>query len=82
MPEAEGEIRVGQCLLDFVVPVTLPYVIAILQKAKAELGWEAKYGIEEMVRDSWNWQKTNPKGIDFYVVLPHQLSYFNNSLNF
>ncbi len=31
-------------------------------KAKAELGWEAKYGIEEMCRDSWNWQKGNPKG--------------------
>lgn len=31
-------------------------------KAKAELGWEAKYGIEEMVRDSWNWQKNNPDG--------------------
>lgn len=33
-------------------------------KAKAELGWEAKYGIEEMCRDSWNWQKNNPKGYD------------------
>lgn len=31
-------------------------------KAKAELGWEAKYGIDEMVRDSWNWQKQNPNG--------------------
>ena len=31
-------------------------------KAKAELGWEAQYGIEEMGRDSWNWQKNNPKG--------------------
>lgn len=31
-------------------------------KAKAELDWEAKYGIEEMCRDSWNWQKGNPKG--------------------
>lgn len=31
-------------------------------KAKAELGWEAKYGIEEMCRDSWNFQKNNPKG--------------------
>ena len=31
-------------------------------KAKAELGWEAQYGIDEMVRDSWNWQKKNPKG--------------------
>ena len=31
-------------------------------KAKAELGWEAKYGIEDMCRDSWNWQKNNPEG--------------------
>jgi len=31
-------------------------------KAKAELGWEAQYGIEEMCRDSWNWQKNNPEG--------------------
>ena len=31
-------------------------------KAKAELGWQAQYGIEEMCRDSWNWQKNNPKG--------------------
>ena len=31
-------------------------------KAKAELGWVAQYGIEEMCRDSWNWQKNNPEG--------------------
>jgi UDP-glucose 4-epimerase len=31
-------------------------------KAKAELGWEAQYGIEDMCRDSWNWQKNNPQG--------------------
>lgn len=33
-------------------------------KAKAELGWESKFGIEEMCRDSWNWQKNNPKGYE------------------
>ena len=32
------------------------------EKAKKELGWEAKYGILEMCRDSWNWQKSNPEG--------------------
>ena len=32
------------------------------EKAKDELGWQAKYGIEDMVRDSWNWQKNNPNG--------------------
>jgi UDP-glucose 4-epimerase len=33
-------------------------------KAKAELGWEAQYGIEDMCRDSWNFQKNNPKGYE------------------
>ena len=31
-------------------------------KAERELGWKARYGIEEMCRDSWNWQKNNPNG--------------------
>ena len=31
-------------------------------KAEKELGWKAQYGIEEMCRDSWNWQKKNPNG--------------------
>ena len=33
-------------------------------KAKAELNWVARYGIEEMCRDSWNWQKKNPRGYE------------------
>ena len=31
-------------------------------KAERELDWKAEYGIEEMCRDSWNWQKNNPDG--------------------
>ncbi len=31
-------------------------------KALRELGWKAEYGIEEMCRDSWNWQRKNPDG--------------------
>ena len=31
-------------------------------KAERELGWKAQYGLEEMVRDSWHWQKQNPDG--------------------
>lgn len=42
MPRREGDIATCYCN-----PA----------KAKAELGWEAKYGIEEMCRDSWNFQK-------------------------
>ena len=33
-------------------------------KAREELGWVAQYGIEEMCRDSWNWQKNNPNGYE------------------
>lgn len=31
-------------------------------KALTELGWQAEYGIAEMCRDSWGWQKANPCG--------------------
>ena len=53
---------------------TLPYAIkprrpgdiakcyADPKKAREELGWEAKYGIEEMCASSWKWQSTNPNG--------------------
>ncbi len=53
---------------------TLPYVVdprragdiaacyADPAKARAELGWEAQYGIEDMCRSSWNWQSHNPNG--------------------
>ena len=32
------------------------------EKAYKGLGWKAQFGIEEMCRDAWNWQKNNPKG--------------------
>ena len=31
-------------------------------KAKRELGWEAKLGIDEMCASLWKWQTQNPKG--------------------
>ena len=52
----------------------LPYVIAEprpgdvaicyadASKAKEELDWQAKYGIEEMCEDTWRWQSNNPNG--------------------
>ena len=55
---------------------TLPYEIkprragdiaacyADATKAEKELGWKAEYGIEEMCRDQWNWQKNNPNGYE------------------
>ena len=32
--------------------------------AEELLGWQAKRGIEEMCRDHWNWQSSNPNGYD------------------
>ena len=55
---------------------TLPYVVdprrpgdiavcyADPTKAKEELGWEAKYGIEDMCASSWKWQSMNPNGYE------------------
>ena len=54
----------------------LPYVVeprragdvtanwADCTKAREQLGWEAKYGIAEMCRDSWKWQSCNPYGYE------------------
>lgn len=33
-------------------------------KAKIELGWEAKYKLDEMCEDSWRWQSSNPNGYE------------------
>ncbi|KAG2677363.1 hypothetical protein I3843_12G096500 [Carya illinoinensis] len=37
-------------------------VYASTEKAEKELGWKARYGIEEMCRDQWNWASNNPWG--------------------
>lgn len=31
-------------------------------KAVTELGWQPQFGLADMLRDSWNWQKNNPQG--------------------
>ena len=54
----------------------LPYVIeprragdvtanyADCSKAREEMGWQARFGIDDMCRDSWNWQSQNPNGYE------------------
>ncbi|KAF3658290.1 Bifunctional UDP-glucose 4-epimerase and UDP-xylose 4-epimerase 1 [Capsicum chinense] len=37
-------------------------VYASTEKAEKELGWKAKYGINEMCRDQWKWASQNPWG--------------------
>lgn len=56
--------------------VAVPYVIdarrpgdiasyySAPDRAVKELGWKAELGIEDMCRDSWNWQKKNPNGYE------------------
>lgn len=33
-------------------------------KALKELGWKAERNLEDMCRDTWNWQKNNPNGYE------------------
>ncbi len=33
-------------------------------KSEKELGWKARYDLEKMCADSWNWQKNNPNGYE------------------
>ena len=40
----------------------LPAFWADANLARQELGWEVRRGIDEMMRDTWNWQKNNPQG--------------------
>lgn len=42
----------------------VPACYATSAKAEKELGWKAQYGLEEMCRDQWNWQKNNPNGYE------------------
>ena len=56
--------------------VPIPYVIASRRegdvpecwadpgKAERLLGWRAELGLNEMCRDSWNWQQKNPNGYE------------------
>ncbi|KAL8141590.1 hypothetical protein V2J09_014622 [Rumex salicifolius] len=37
-------------------------VYASTEKAARDLNWKAKFGIEEMCRDQWNWASHNPYG--------------------
>ena len=56
--------------------VSVPYVIkprragdlavcySDSSKAERELGWKAQFGVEDMCRDAWRWQKGHPNGFE------------------
>ena len=33
-------------------------------KAREQMGWSARYDLDDMCRDSWNWQSHNPNGFE------------------
>ena len=39
-----------------------PALVAAADRAHAELGWEARKGLEEMIADAWAWKQANPQG--------------------
>ena len=43
-------------------PGDLGMVYASPEKSAEVLGWKAKFGLDEMCRDTWNWQSKNPMG--------------------
>ena len=45
-------------------PGDLPTCYADPAKSAEVLGWKAERGLQEMCRDSWNWQSKNPKGFE------------------
>ena len=42
----------------------LPEFWADAEKARTILGWQTVHTLEDMCRDSWNWQKNNPNGYE------------------
>ena len=40
----------------------VPTCYSSSEKAEKELGWKAEYDLDDMCRDSWNWQSKNPDG--------------------
>ena len=43
-------------------PGDLGMVYASPEKSAEVLGWKAQFGLDEMCRDTWNWQSKNPMG--------------------
>ena len=43
-------------------PGDIPSYHADPSLAAREMGWRARYGLEDMCRDSWRWQKSSPAG--------------------
>ena len=58
--------KVNQVALPYVIADRRPGNLAVCYadpgKSARELGWKAEKNLEDMCRDSWNWQSNNPMG--------------------
>ena len=58
--------KVNQVALPYVIADRRPGDLAVCYaepgKSARELGWKAEKNLEDMCRDSWNWQSRNPLG--------------------
>ncbi|WP_141504036.1 UDP-glucose 4-epimerase GalE [Paenibacillus luteus] len=74
---AAFEIASGQSI-PYAVAERRPGDIAVCfadtEKANRELNWSATRGIEEMCRDSWRWQCSNPSGYEEDSFVLHELA--------
>ena len=39
-----------------------PKLVASSERIRSQLGWSPRYGLEEMVRDAWEWMMHHPRG--------------------
>ena len=41
-----------------------PALVASAERARAELGWEPRKGLEDMIADAWEWHSAHPRGYE------------------
>lgn len=59
--EAANEINVPYKLVER-RPGDIATCYSAQQKALTQLGWKTERDLEQMMKDTWNWQKNNPNG--------------------
>ena len=60
-PRGAGQTPTGKTI-EAMAASANPARYADPAKAERELGWKARRGLDEMMRDAWRWQRMNPDG--------------------
>ncbi len=59
-----GSLRWDDCAFCPSERYAIRRFISAPAKAKREMGWQTKLGIDRMCEDSWRWQSMNPDGFE------------------